>query len=135
MIVRDLQIEDIPAVAEIHAEMGLDYQCPDLTNPLFLVKKVAVDESGKIVAAIVFKLRCEAMLLASGTQTEKARAILMMQPVALNEAWEKGIDDVDAAVPDAIGFGEGLEHLGWTAERKGWTVYTRKTEAQPCEAQ
>jgi len=128
MTIRDVTPEDVDELYEMHRRQGIDYQFPNPMNPLFLVRKVAIDDNGKIVAALLFKLRAEAMLLIEGSPTEKMLAMCELQREALAEAYRKGIDEVDAAVPDAIGF-KRLSELGWEAARDGWTIWTRKTEA------
>jgi hypothetical protein len=129
MTIRDLEISDLPALMAIHQAQGIDYRFPNLTHPLFLVRKVAVD-GDRIVGSLVLKLRAEAFLLVEGSPEEKWRAIQELQPAVLQEAWDKGIDEVDCAVPDEIGFQKRLEQMGWTAGRPGWTVFTHETEAQ-----
>ena len=128
MIVRDVELEDLPALAALHEKMGLDYKCPNLMHPLFLVKKVAVD-GDRIVGSLVLKLRAEAMLLLDGTPEEKWQAIQELQPVVLQEAWEKGLDDIDCAVPDEAHFlPKRLESQGWIPARDGWRVWSHTTE-------
>ena len=128
MIVRDVETADIPLLTEIHERQGIDYQMPNLASPLFLVKKIAV--SGTLSAAFVLKLRAEGMLLIDGgTPEERMLALCELQREALAEAHAKGIDDVDIAVPDSLGFGKRLNQLNWVPSRDGWTVWTQATEA------
>ncbi len=132
MTVRDLDISDLPALMGIHERQGIDYQFPNLMHPLFLVRKVAVD-GDKIIGSLVLKLRAEAFLLVEGSPEEKWQAMNELQPVVLEEAWAKGIDEIDCAVPESIRFQKRLEQGGWTPARDGWRVWTHRTEAQSCD--
>jgi hypothetical protein len=127
MIIRDMVASDLPELQALHKRMEIDYQFPRI-GPLFLVRKVAVDGNGKIIGSLLFKLRAEAMLLLEGEPEEKMLAMCELQREALAEAYQKGLDEVDCAVPDQIGFSKRLAELGWVAERDGWTLWTRKTE-------
>jgi hypothetical protein len=110
--------------------MGLDYQCPNFDSPLFLIKKVFVDDV-RCIAASVVKIRAEGMLLVDPEVRPELKMLAMceLQRETLTEAWRRGLDEIDAAVPDVLQFQKRLRELGWTAEREGWTVWTHKTEA------
>lgn len=112
--------------------MGLDYRLPRLESPLFLVKKIACADSGNVVGAGLLRLSLESYLLLdpSATPREKMTAMLELQPSALDEAWRRGFDEVEARIPDAIEdrFRKRLIQLGWQKNRSGWSRWTRTTE-------
>lgn len=127
MTVRDLLPEDIPELERIHEQQGLDYQFPDLESPLFLVKKVFC-RGDKVVAGLVLKVCAETMLLLDGEQgpQDKLTEMQMLQSSVLSEAYQKGLDEIYAAIPE-IGFDKRLVRLGWQKDRPGWHLWTRST--------
>ena len=131
-MIRDLQPEDVPELERIHAASGLDYQLPDLTSPLFFVRKV-LEDGGKIRAALVLKICAETMLLLDGKQEpqEKLTEMQLLQSSVLSEAYGKGLDEIHAAIPE-IGFDRRLIQLGWTKDRPGWHLWTRSTHEIGC---
>lgn len=131
-MVRDAEKEDFPEIERIHAEMGMDYKLPDLESPLFIVKKL-VEKDGKVIGACLLRLTAETMLLLSPDlgPAEKMDAMEAMQPEVIHGAWSKGLDDIEARIPqetEAI-FEKRLLQLGWERNREGWHPWTRKTNA------
>lgn len=127
--VRDYQPEDFERLREIHDEMGLDYQFPDLGNPLFLVRKVLVVE-GVIRAAAVARLEVEVMLLIDrswGDADEKLAAMKMIQKAGMQDAWLQGVQYAVAWVPPQVEkvFAPYLKELGWEPDRDGWHTWSR----------
>lgn len=130
LMVRDYQPGDKEALAAIHEAQGLDYKFPDVDGPLFFVKKVLVDESGKIMAALVLRICAETMLLMDPEQEpqEKLTEMQELQSSVLSEAYKQGLDEIHASVPE-IGFDKRLIQLGWEKGRSGWHLWTRATHA------
>ena len=62
MIIRDYIVEDLEAIKEIHKKSGIDYDLPDLENPLFLIKRVITDDDGKIISTCALRLIAETYL-------------------------------------------------------------------------
>jgi hypothetical protein len=129
-MIRDYQPGDKAALEAIHEAQGIDYQFPDIDGPLFFIKKVLVDESGKIVAAGVLRICAETMLLIKPEQEpqEKLTEIQDLQSSVLKEAYKQGLDDIHAMVPP-IGFDKRLVQLGWEEGRPGWKSWEIKTHA------
>jgi len=110
----------------IHAAQGIDYAFPDLSSPLFFCKKVR-ELDGEVHAALVLKLCAEtSLLLGSSGPQEKMAAMRELQQAVLSEAYERGLDDVYASIPE-IGFDRRLRQLGWEKDRPGWQLWTRRT--------
>lgn len=128
-MIRDFQREDLPALKAIHAGQNFDYNLPELSSPLFLVKKVR-EEGGRVVAAMGLRITAETFLLCEGSPVAKARAIEELQPEVLRAAWEKGLDDVVCVVPPEISesFAPALEKMGWSRDRD-WPMWSRSTNA------
>jgi len=126
-MVRDYRPEDLAALKALHAAQGIDYQFPDLDSPLFFVRKVFTDGS-KIRAALVLKICAETMLLLDGQQgpQDKLTEMQMLQSSVLSEAYEKGLDEIYASIPE-IGFDKRLIQLGWSKDRPGWNLWSRST--------
>ena len=124
-MVRDYQPGDLEAIKAIHKEQGFDYAFPDLSNPLFLVKKVR-EVDGRADAACFLRLTAETFLLVRGGPVEKGRAIIELQPEVLREAYEKGLSEIICAVPPAISesFSSTLRHMLWE-KTQGWPIWQR----------
>jgi hypothetical protein len=133
MTVRDATQRDFASIDRIHRAMGNDYRMPDLAHPLFLVGKVAETEHG-VLAACFLRLTAETYLWLdpSLTPRDKMRCMLELQPQVLSEAWQKGLDDVEARIPETTErrFQKRLTQLGWTKNRPGWAPWSVATHAR-----
>lgn len=127
-MVRDYRPEDFEQVKALHEASGIDYAMPDLSVPLFLVKKV-VEVDGKVIAACALRIECETYLWCGGEPDEKMAAMLEMQPEILQDAWMFGIDNLVCWIPEAveIKFEKRLKQLGWSRDRNGWHSWSRAT--------
>jgi hypothetical protein len=125
-MIRDFQVEDFDAIKSIHETQGFDYNCPELTNPLFLVKKVRV-VNGRVVAAMCLRVTAETFLLIGGSPETRVRSILELQPEVLREAFDKGLSDVVCVVPPEISasFAPVLARMGWEQGRE-WPMWSRE---------
>jgi hypothetical protein len=130
-VIRDLELKDLPEVISIHKAQGFDYALPELTHPLFLVKKVR-EVDGRVVAGMFLRLTCETYLLVQGSPEAKARSILELQPEVIQEAYEKGISDLVCVLPPEIAseFGSVMEdaRLGWSRDRD-WPMFSRGVDS------
>lgn len=126
-VIRDYRPEDEPELRRLHAEQGIDYDYPELNHPLFFCRKV-VEVDGQICGVLVLKLCAETMLLLDGQQgpQEKMTAMQELQEAVLTEAYDRGLDEIHAAIPE-IGFDKRLNQLGWAKDRPGWNLWTRRT--------
>jgi hypothetical protein len=125
-MIRDFLPEDSPALKELHKAQGFDYALPDLSNPLFLVRKVR-EVDGRVVGAMFLRITAETFLVTAGSPVEKGRAILELQPEVLREAYEKGLSEVVCVVPPEISesFAPVLERMGWSKTRD-WPMYQKE---------
>lgn len=131
MIVRDYNpLTDLEAVTQLHRDMGMDYKMPDIDQPLFLVKKVCLNEDGRIIGAELLRIQAEAYLLLSGSVGSKAKveAIDALSKEVEASAWMMGIDDLVAYIPESISdkFSRLLSKLGWGKARDGWVTWVRE---------
>jgi hypothetical protein len=131
--VRDATAEDYPAIQAIHREMGMEYELGAIESPLFLVRKVAVDDAGNVVGACLLRAALETMLLLLPklNAREKMTAMISMQPEVLADAWSLGLDSVEARIPIEVErrFQKRLCRLGWSRNRDGWHPWSRSTHA------
>jgi len=134
MLVREYRESDLAQLRAIHAEQGFDYALPDLSNPLFVTKKIlAKDDS--IVGAALLRLTAEAYLLLdprAGTPRQRWQWLLALHGATERDAWQRGLEDVHAWLPPPIAskFGKRLAHFGWIRD-DAWTPYCRKLST-PC---
>ena len=129
MLVREYQESDLAHLRAIHAAQVFDYAPPDLSNPLFITKKVLANE-GAIVGATFLRLTAEAYLLLdprAGTPRERWQWLLALHAAAERDAWERGLEDVHAWLPPPIAkkFGRRVAQLGWIRDDT-WTPYCKK---------
>jgi hypothetical protein len=129
MLVREYQESDLAQLRAIHAAQGFDYALPDLSNPLFVTKKVLAND-GSIVGAALLRLTSEAYLLLdprAGTPRQRWQWLLALHDATERDVWQRGLEDVHAWLPPPIArkFGKRLAHLGWIRD-DAWTPYCRK---------
>jgi hypothetical protein len=121
-VIRDWKPEDTPEIERLHAEMGFDYRMPDLSDPLFIVKKV-VEKDKKVVQSLCAKIELEVYLFidrqAFGTPLEAWNRLTELVSAAKQQAFEKGVDDAFCVLPPEIAdeFGIRLEKLGMIRTR------------------
>jgi len=132
MLVREYQDSDLAQLRAIHAAQGFDYTLPDLSNPLFVTKKVLARD-GAIVGAAFLRLTAEAYLLLdplAGTPRERWQWLLALHAAAERDAWQRGLEDVHAWLPPPIAkkFGKRIAQLGWICDDT-WTPYCKKLHA------
>ena len=131
MTVRDANSLDFPSIVRIHAAMGSDYRLPELDHPLFIVRKVAEGPNGLSAACFLrISTECYLWLDPALNPRDKMRTMLELQPAVLSEAYLKGIDDIEARVPETLHhrFRKRLEQLGWQQARPGWSPWSRATQ-------
>src|SRR5215471_12411023 len=127
-MIRDYKPSDLQRIIDIHKTQGLDYSLPDISSPLFLVKKVR-EENGTVTGALMLRMTAETFLLCEGSPVAKGRAIEELQPEVLREAWEKGLDDIICVVPPEISFDPVLMRMGWCKDRP-WQMWSRRLDAE-----
>ncbi len=144
MRIREYAPQDEAALRTLHAAQsrtfGMDYDFPDLRDPLFVTKLVLEDDvaqgaspaglESRIVAAALLRLTAEAYLLIdpqAGTPLRRWEGILALHDAAASDAWRKGLSDVHAWLPPRLPrrFGRRLESLGWVRDDR-WTPYCKK---------
>ena len=129
MLVREYRESDLAQLRPIHAAQGFDYALPDLSNPLFVTKKVLTN-GGSIAGAAFLRLTAEAYLLLdprAGTPRQRWQWLLALHDATERDAWQRGLEDVHAWLPPPIAgkFGKRLARLGWIRD-DAWTPYCRR---------
>ena len=120
-MIRDTGKMDIPALEIIHELSGLDYQFPDLDDPLFIVKKT-IEEDGKVVQGIAAKLEATVYLWvdhSAGTPEQRWEWMKELVEATKLAAWEKGLDCLSCVVPPEIAdsFEKRLKEIGMDRDR------------------
>ena len=130
MTVRDYTEADKSIVSDLHKSMGMDYKLPDLSDPLFIVRKVYLNDAGQVVGTEFLRLQAEAYLMLDCTldTVEKTRVIAHLSHAVEREAYNRGLDTLVAYIPEAIStkFTKRLNLLGWSQARKGWLTWFRE---------
>jgi cytochrome c biogenesis protein ResB len=131
MYVRDYDpITDKDAIEKLHSDMGMDYKFPDIDRPLFIVKKVCLNDEGLIIGTELLRIQAEAYLMLDLSLGAKAKveAIEALSREVEASAWKVGIDDLVAYIPESISnkFSRLLSKLGWGKARDGWVTWVRE---------
>lgn len=128
MIVREYVPEDKPELERLHRAQGLEYQFPDLTDPLFFIKLVG-EQDGRIVNAGIAHLTAELFFLAdrtAGTPKERYANFVKLHNTGCAVAYHVGgLSDIHAWLPPEVAkpFGRRLLKLGW--KRPLWTSFAK----------
>ena len=130
MSVRDYNPStDEKAVSQLHQHMEMDYKLPDLTDPLFIVRKV-YELDGRIIGTEFLKLQAEAYLMLDCNldAVEKTRVIAHLSRETEREAYNRGLDTLAAYIPEEIStkFSKRLNLLGWSKARDRWVTWFRE---------
>ena len=127
MTLREFVDADQDALRKIHLAEAMPYKFPDLSSPLFIVRRVLEDD-GKLLAAAMLRLTAECYLLLdrnSGTARDRWRGLILLHEAVRGEAVRRGLDDVHCWLPPGVAapFGRRLVQLEW--EREQWSCYAR----------
>jgi hypothetical protein len=129
--IRDYDPVDLPQIQAIHERMQMDYRCPDLTDCLFVVKKI-LEQDGQILAVTLARVEFETYLLLDPelSPLEKKLAMDALQPEFLKACRALGAENVVAWIPDDVEkkFEKRLAELGWQRDRPNWHTWSRSTE-------
>lgn len=124
--VRDVAPDEAVIIKELHHKMGIDYQFPNITSPLFAIRKMVIDEVGTVSAAAALKLTSEAFLWIDpdSPEIEKTADILRLMQVCHERAKALQLEDCSAWIPPTIEpiFGSMLSRLGW--QRSPWASWS-----------
>jgi len=90
--IRSIREDDLSDLARINGQMGL-FPFPDLDSPLYIIKGVVEDETGKILGAGFIKLTAEAIIMIEPElpRIEKVQALKELFLVGKMESLKKGI--------------------------------------------
>ena len=130
MVVREYTPADLDSLRRMHFRQGFDYEFPDISDPIFISKLVADDESGRAVMASLARLTCEIYLLVdpdAGSPRDRYSRIANLHQAAAADLTARGLDDAHAWLPPKVArrFGRRLEDFGWIRDDK-WTPYCRR---------
>jgi hypothetical protein len=133
MRIRGIQDGDQRRIADIHAEMGLNYKMPRLDGPL-LAGTVVIEHEGEVIAAGALKVEPETFLWVKQdiSPIEKWDAIRLIQRDLVRQAVALGFEQMVAYVPDCVGkfFGKRLKMLRWAQARDGWRAWVYELGAK-----
>jgi len=124
--VRDIAPEEAVLIKELHNRMGIEYPFPNISDPLFAVRRMVIDETGNVSAAAALKIISEAFLWLDpdGSEHTKTSDILRLAQVCHERAKLLDLQDVTAWVPPSVEpiFGNMLSRLGWG--RSPWASWS-----------
>ena len=132
-VVRDYQKSDFSAVKAMHESSGIDYKMPNVSAPIFLVKKV-IEVDGVVRAAGAAYIQVELYLWLDKSDwadpDQKLAAIKTLDQEVILDTWLQGVDQAVLWLPPGLGrFGERLtKQLGFEKDRDGWITYSKLTE-------
>jgi len=128
MRVREYTDADLDAVRAMHTAQGFNYELPDVSDPLFLVRTI-VEEDDRPRMAALLRLTAETYLLADprdGTPRQRWNWLAALHEATRKAAADRGLADVQAFLPPRVAraFGRRLRQLGWRHDP--WACYTRQ---------
>jgi hypothetical protein len=128
MNIREYTPADLMRLEEIYNRQGFEYDFPELDDPIYPVKLVVENGSGRPDMALALRLTTEAYLLvdpAAGGPLEKWDKFQALHRAAERAAAELDLDDVHCWLPPTIAkrFGRRLERLGW--QRNLWPCWSK----------
>lgn len=132
-VIRDYRPSDLAAIKAIHEASGIDYKLPNVSSPIFLVKKV-IEVDGVIRAAGAAYIQVELYLWLDksdwGDPEQKLAAIQTLDQEIIEQCWLQGVECAVLWLPPGMGrFGERLtKQLGFHKDRDGWVTYSKPTE-------
>ena len=117
-------VEDAYEVCRMHAEMGFDYDLPDLAATVSCL----IEVDGVARTACFLRPTVETYFLSDGTGTRRDQLgrLLIVDRELRAAAKRRGFEDAHCWIPPEIEpeFGRLLLHLGW--ERPLWPSYSRR---------
>lgn len=129
MSIRDYEDSDWPRIVQLHAESGLPQNClADATDPLFVIRRVLIDENGEMAMAAFVRVTSEPFLLVNHESMDAETRWKMLRVLTDDVcaiAKERGLEQLTAYIPPEIeaSFGKRLMELGFV--RSPWQSYTR----------
>src|SRR5436190_1737038 len=108
---------DMPTLAEFHRQMNPGYRLPETFGPLFAVRRVVVDESGRIVAFGAVKVVSEGFLWVDSQNPplKRAKSVKILHQEMSRMAKDVGLEEVSCWLPEKVActFAKVIEKLGW----------------------
>ncbi len=109
--------EDTNRVISIYRKMEMPYRMPDVTQPLFQIKRVLEDDSGNVIGAGAIKPIGECFLWVRPDllPVMRARAVKRLTGEAMLLGSQAGFDELSAWIPPNVekNFGLPLTKLGF----------------------
>lgn len=129
MICRPANIADLAEIEQMYKAQGFEYEFPDLNHPLFVVKAVAENGTGKPEMASALRLTAETFFFVDREHPPEhaAKMFLGLHEFTRLMAANAGLQDVNAWLPPQLEekFGKQLLRLGW--QKQLWPSYSRST--------
>ena len=129
MMVRHFRPSDLAQIERMYSAMCLDYELPNLDDPLYFIKLVG-EQNGKIVNAGIAHLTAEIYFLAdpdAGTPRERYENFVALHQAGCETAYRQGgLSDLHAWLPPEVAkpFGRRLMKLGW--KRPLWASFAKE---------
>lgn len=127
MLIRTATDKDVSEIERMYHEQGFEYELPDLESPLFVLKTVAENGTGRPEMAAALRLTAETYFFMNRTNPppHAARMFLALHEETRKLAASLGLDDVHAWPPPELDkkFGHQLMRIGW--KKQLWPSYSR----------
>lgn len=128
-VIRDYRAEDEPALRALHARFNDPFAFPDLSSPLYIVKKV-VEVDGQVTDAVLVRKTAFVTAYLGTVFDEQPSLIQALQTDVLASAWAAGVEDVGMFTnPDPIE-AERMAAMGWCLASSD-PVYSHTTRESP----
>jgi len=126
--VKEIAPNEMVLIKELHSKMGIDYDFPNLSGPLFAIRKMIMNKKGRVTAAAALKLTSEAFLWIDpdSPDYDKTSDILRLMHICHERAKLLQLEDATAWIPPSIEpiFGNMLSRIGW--QRSPWSSWSAR---------
>jgi len=128
VLIRTATEKDISEIERMYREQGFEYELPDLTSPLFVLKTVAENGRKRPEMAVALRLTAETFFFINRNDPpqDAARMFMALHEETRRLAENLGLDDVQAMIPPELErkFGHQLKRIGW--KKQLWPLYSRE---------
>jgi hypothetical protein len=114
MNIRRLEKQDVKEIYDIHQKF-YNFAFPDLSNPLYAIQRVVLNNSGKIILTGIIRLTSEVILIIDKDQSNitRTKAIKLLNDQLYKDATNFGLDDFHIFAENDDNFINILRKLGF----------------------
>jgi hypothetical protein len=99
-MLRDIKISDLVRLEQIHEANETGLPMPNLSSPIYFIKKAIVDDEGNLIGSVLVKMTCEVGLILDKVQPNitRAKAIKAVSKELLTSIPAAGVQDAHVLI-------------------------------------